>query len=72
MRERGWLGHDAAAIATLHAEGALCRQRIHSRKPELGSLAWVFAKEEESARGRSRTPIVAAIRRLCPGARRPG
>jgi hypothetical protein len=28
----------------------------------------VFAKEEESARSRSGTPIVAAIRRLRPGA----
>jgi hypothetical protein len=31
----------------------LCRQRIHSRKPELGSLAWVFAKEEEEESARS-------------------
>jgi hypothetical protein len=28
-------------------------------------MAWVFAKEEESALSRSGTPIVAAIRRLC-------
>ena len=27
----------AAAIAALHAEGGLCEQRIHSRKPEPGS-----------------------------------
>lgn len=71
MREHGWLGHDAAAIAAPHAEGAPCRQRIHSRKPKLDSQARVFAKEEESARSRSGTAIVVAIRRLRAPARRP-
>ena len=52
MRECGWLGHDAAAVPR-GVPRALCRQRIHSRRKELDSLAWVFAKEEESARSRS-------------------
>jgi hypothetical protein len=48
MRECGWLGHDPDCIAALRAEGAVCQQRIHSRRPELDSLVWVFSKEESA------------------------
>jgi hypothetical protein len=54
--ERGWSGHDAAAIGALYAEGAFWQQHPF-RDPERGYLARVF-DEEESASCQFGTPIV--------------
>jgi hypothetical protein len=54
--ERGWQGHDAAAIAALYADGAFWQQHPF-REPDPGYLARVFA-EEDSAACRFGTPIV--------------
>jgi hypothetical protein len=54
--ERGWPGHDVAAISALYAEGAFWQQHPF-RDPEPGYLARVFA-EEESAECRFGAPIV--------------
>ena len=54
--ERGWPGHDEAAISALYAEGAVWQQHPF-RDPEPGYLARVFA-EEESARCQFGLPIV--------------
>jgi len=54
--ERGWPGHDVAAISALYAEGAFWQQHPF-RDPEPGYLARVFA-EEESAECRFGVPIV--------------
>ncbi len=64
MWQRGWPGHDAAAITALYAEGALWQQHPF-RDPEPGYLARVFA-EEESARCRFGTPIVDGDRAAVP------
>ena len=68
--ERGWREHDAAAIAALYAEGAFWQQHPF-REPEPGYLARVFAEESRPSAGSARRSST-AIRRLCPGARRPG
>jgi len=54
--ERGWPGHDVAAISALYAEGAFWQQHPF-RDPEPAYLARVFA-EEESAECRFGVPIV--------------
>ena len=54
--ERGWAGHDEAAISALYADGAFWQ--LHPfRDPEPGYLARVFA-EEESAVCRFGVPLV--------------
>ena len=54
--ERGWPGHDVAAISALYAQDAFWQQHpFHD--PEPGYLARVFA-EEESAECRFGAPIV--------------
>ena len=62
--ERGWRGHDAAAIAALYAAGAYWQQHPF-RDPELGYLGRVFA-EEESASCQFGTPIVDGDRAAVP------
>ena len=54
--ERGWPGHDVAAISALYADGAFWQQHPF-RDPEPGYLARVFA-EEESAECRFGAPVV--------------
>jgi SnoaL-like domain len=54
--ERGWPGHDQAAIDALYAETAVWQQHPF-RAPEPGYLARVF-DEEESARCQFGPPIV--------------
>jgi predicted SnoaL-like aldol condensation-catalyzing enzyme len=54
--ERGWRGHDAAAIAALYADGAFWQQHPF-REPEPGFLTRVF-DEEESAECEFGKPIV--------------
>jgi len=54
--ERGWRGHDAAAITALYAEGAYWQQHPY-HDPDPDYLARVFA-EEESAECWFDPPIV--------------
>jgi hypothetical protein len=54
--ERGWPGHDVAAITALYAEGAFWQQHPF-HEPEDGYLGRVFA-EEASAQCWFGTPIV--------------
>jgi hypothetical protein len=64
--ERGWPGHDVAAISALYAEGAFL-QRHPFRDPEPGYRACTFA-EGESVECRFGVPIVDGDQAAVPSA----